>query len=189
MTGHGRRRARVAGRTVAGRTVAGRTDAGRADAGRTDAGRADAGRADTCRTDTGSAALELVVLAPVLLVLLALVIAAGRTSIAQSSVDAAARDAARQASLALNPYAAQQAGVASAQQALQDDGLDCVSEHVVVHTGGPTTGFRALPGTPASVSATVWCKVPLSDLFLPGLPGFHTMRSTFSSPLDVFRER
>ena len=146
------------------------------------------------RGDEGSAALELVVLAPVLLVLLALIIAAGRTSIAQSSVDAAARDAARQASLALNPYAAQQAGLASARQALRQDGLDCVSEDVLVDTGvtdsGDTdTGFGLAPGTPATVSATVSCKVPLSDLFLPGLPGFHIMTSTFSSPLDVYRQR
>jgi Flp pilus assembly protein TadG len=146
------------------------------------------------RGDAGSAALELVVLAPVLLVLLALVIAAGRTSIAQSSVDAAARDAARQASLALSPAAAQQAGLASARQALQDDGLDCAAENVVVDTGvedagGADTGFGLPAGTPATVSATVSCTVPLSDLFLPGLPGAHTMTATFSSPLDVFRER
>jgi Flp pilus assembly protein TadG len=141
------------------------------------------------RADEGSAALELVVLAPVLLVLLALIIAAGRTSIAQSSVDAAARDAARQASLALNPQAAQQAGLASARQALAADGLDCVTESVRVDTGGANSGFGLLPGTPAQVSATVSCQVPLSDLFLPGLPGVHTMTATFSSPLDVYRAR
>jgi TadE-like protein len=140
--------------------------------------------------DEGSAALELVVLAPVLLVLLALIIAAGRTSVAQSSVDAAARDAARQASLALSPDSAQQAGQESAAQALREDGLDCASEKVTVDTGVPgDSGFGLSPGTPAHVSATVWCKVPLSDLFLPGLPGFHLMTSTFYSPLDVYRER
>lgn len=139
--------------------------------------------------DAGSAALELVVLAPVLLVLIALVIAAGRTSIAQSSVDAAARDAARQASIALNPYAAQQAALASARAALHRDGLDCVAENVHVDTGGVSSGFGLAPGTPATVSATVSCTVPLSDLFLPGLPGFHTMSSTFYSPLDVYRAR
>lgn len=137
------------------------------------------------RADEGSAALELVVLAPVLLVLLALVIAAGRTSIAQSSVDAAARDAARQASLALNPQAARQAALASARQALAADGLDCVTASVLVDTGG----FGLPPGTPANVSATVSCQVPLGDLFLPGLPGVHTMIATFASPLDVYRER
>jgi Flp pilus assembly protein TadG len=164
-------------------------DAARPDPARADSRGADSRGADSGRADAGSAALELVVLAPVLLVLLALVIAAGRTSIAQSSVDAAARDAARQASLALNPTAAQQAGVASARQALRDDGLDCVTETVTVDTGGADAGFGVAPGTPASVSATVSCAVPLSDLFLPGLPGAHKMSATFSSPLDVFRER
>jgi Flp pilus assembly protein TadG len=140
--------------------------------------------------DAGSAALELVVLAPVLLALIALVIAAGRVSIAQSSVDGAARDAARQASIALTPAAAQSAGTASADEALASDGLDCMGEPVVhVDTGGPDSGFQAPVGTPATVSATVRCKVPLSDLSLPGMPGSHWLTSTFYSPLDVYRER
>ena len=141
-----------------------------------------------CRTaldgQDGSAALELVVLAPVLLALLGLVIAAGRTSIAQSSVDAAARDAARQASIALSPSAAQTAGLASAQAALRRDGLDCDPVISI-----DTDGFSIPPGQPAVVSATVSCTVPLSSLYLPGLPGSHTMSFTFSSPLDVYRER
>ncbi len=142
------------------------------------------------RADAGSAALELVVLAPVLLALIGLVIAAGRVSIAQSSVDAAARDAARQASIALSPAAAQAAGTASADEALASDGLDCMGAPVVrVDTGGPDSGFHAPVGTPATVSATVECQVPLSDLSLPGVPGSHWLKSTFYSPLDVYRER
>ena len=141
-------------------------------------------------SDAGSAALELVVLAPVLLLLIVLVVAAGRLSIAKSSVDAAARDAARQASIALNPSAAQQDGDASARAALHDDGLDCVTESVSVDTGEQNgTGFAVQAGRPATVSATVSCTVPLSDLALPGLPGAHTMTATFSSPLDVYRQR
>ncbi len=132
----------------------------------------------------GSAALELVVLAPVLLALLGLVIAAGRTSVAQSSVDAAARDAARQASIALSPSAAQLAGQASARAALRQDGLDCDPVISI-----DTEGFSVPPGQPAVVSATVTCAVPLSSLYLPGLPGSKTMSSAFSSPLDVYRER
>jgi Flp pilus assembly protein TadG len=140
--------------------------------------------------DAGSAALELVVLAPVLLLLIVLVVAAGRLSIAKSSVDAAARDAARQASIALNPSAAQQDGDASARAALRDDGLNCVTESVTVDTGEQDgTGFAVQAGTPATVSATVSCTVPLSDLALPGLPGEHTMTATFASPLDVYRQR
>jgi hypothetical protein len=137
------------------------------------------------RDDAGSAALELVVLAPVLLALLGLVIAAGRTSIAQSSVDAAARDAARQASIALTPYAAQAAGQASARAALHRDGLDC--DPVVTID---VSGFAVQPGNPAPpVRATVRCTVPLSGLWLPGLPGSHTMSYTFASPLDLYRQR
>jgi len=137
------------------------------------------------QTDDGNAALELVVLAPVLLALLALVIAAGRTSVAQGSVDAAARDAARQASIALTPTAAQGAGLSSARVALHADGLDCNPVVVI-----DTSQFVTVPaGRPASVSATVSCTVPLSDLALPGLPGSKTLTARFVSPLDIYRSR
>jgi len=135
--------------------------------------------------DAGNAALELVVLAPVLLFLLGLVVAAGRTSIAQGSVDAAARDAARQASISLTPGAAQVAARSSAQAALSRDGLDCDPVVRVI-----TSQFTAVPvGLPATVTATVSCQVPLSDLVVPGLPGSRKLRATFTSPLDPYRER
>jgi Flp pilus assembly protein TadG len=135
--------------------------------------------------DAGHAALELVVLAPVILFLLGLVIAAGRTSIAQGSVDAAARDAARQASISLTPGAAQAAALSSARAALSRDGLDCAP---VVRVD--TSEFTAVPvGLPATVTAKVWCRVPLSDLVVPGMPGSRLLSYTFTSPLDPFRER
>ena len=135
--------------------------------------------------DDGNAALELVILAPVLLGLLGLVIAAGRTSIAQGSVDAAARDAARQASIALTPAAAQEAGEASARAALRRDGLDCVPAVVI-----NTRQFSSVPvGQPATVSATVTCTVSLADLALPGLPGTAALQASFTSPLDIYRSR
>jgi hypothetical protein len=137
------------------------------------------------RADGGHAALELVVLAPVLLGLLGLVIAAGRTSLAQASVDAAARDAARQASLALTPAAALAAGSASARAALRRDGLGC--DPIV---SVDTAEFGTVPpGQPAMVWATVTCTVSLASLALPGLPGSHTMRARFGSPLDLYRSR
>jgi Flp pilus assembly protein TadG len=136
------------------------------------------------RAADGNAALELVILTPVLLGLLGLVIAAGRMSLAQGSVDAAARDAARQASIALTPSAAVSAATASAAAALRRDGLDC-SPAVNIDTAG----FGALPGQPAMVWATVTCTVPLSSLALSSLPGYHTMRARFGSPLDIYRSR
>jgi Flp pilus assembly protein TadG len=148
-------------------------------------GSRDARRRHGGRRDQGSAAIELAILAPVLLALLALVIAAGRASIAQNSIAAAARDAARQASIALTPAAAQKAALASARSALADDGLDCAPIVTV-----DTTGFGATPGEPATpVKATVTCIVPLSQLALPGLPGSARLTSTFSSPIDLYRQR
>jgi len=142
--------------------------------------------AESCHgAEAGSAALELVILAPVLLALLALVIAAGRMSIAQSSVDAAARDAARQASISLTPAAAQAAGQASARAALRLDGLDCIPLVLINVSQFVTTP----PGEPASVTATVRCTVPLSDLALPGLPGSAKLQAEFTSPLDIYRSR
>jgi Flp pilus assembly protein TadG len=132
----------------------------------------------------GNAALELVILAPVLLGLLGLVIAAGRTTIAQGAVDAAARDAARQASISLTPAAAKVAGQASAQAALQSDGLDCVPVVVI-----DTSQFATSPGQPATVTATVSCTVRLANLALPGLPGQARLQATFASPLDIYRSR
>lgn len=134
--------------------------------------------------DTGNAALELVVLAPVLLFVLGLVVAAGRTSIAQGAVDAAARDAARQASISLTPGSAATAALASARAALSRDGLDC---DPVVSVN--TAQFAVPVGQPASVTASVSCRVPLSDLLVPGLPGSRTLQSVFTSPLDPYRER
>jgi Flp pilus assembly protein TadG len=134
--------------------------------------------------DAGNAALELVVLAPVLLFVLGLIIAAGRTSMAQGAVEAAARDAARQASISLNPVAAQAAAQSSASAALSQDDLKCTP---VVNVD--TSQFSVPVGEPATVTATVTCTVRLSDLLVPGLPGSQTLTARFTSPLDPYRER
>lgn len=136
-----------------------------------------------CR-ERGNAALEIVILGPVLLFLFGLLIAAGRTSIAQGSVAAAARDAARQASISRDPAAAQSAALASAEQALSQDAIDCTPV-VTVNTGG----FAVAVGLPARVTARVTCRVPLSDLLVPGMPGSRTLRASFTSPLDPYRAR
>ena len=133
--------------------------------------------------ECGNAALELVVLAPVILFFLGLLIAAGRTSIAQGSVDAAARDAARQASISRSPAAAQSAALASARTALGQDALDC-APLVTVNVAG-----FAVPVGQAQVTAHVTCRVSLSDLLVPGMPGSKTLTATFTSPLDPYRAR
>ncbi len=149
-------------------------------------GRSGAGQKGTSAAwDDGSAPLELLILAPVILAVIGLVIAAGRTSVAQASVDAAARDAARQASISLSPAAARMAALASASAALRADGLRC--KPVVTLDLEP--GFSTPLGQPAQVSASVRCTVPLSDLLVPGVPGFRTLTARFVSPLDPYRSR
>ena len=137
--------------------------------------------------DAGDATLEMAILAPIVLILLSLVIAAGRTSIASGSVAAAARDAARQASISRTYAAAMAAAQASAQAELSREGLNC-SPAPVVHVDA-TAFLRSKPGQLAPVHATVICRVPLSDLLLPGTPGSRTLRARFTSPLDPFRGR
>jgi Flp pilus assembly protein TadG len=137
--------------------------------------------------ETGNAALELVVLAPILLLLISLAVAAGRTSIALGSVQAAARDAARQASISRTPGAASLAAVSSAAAELSEENLDCVPGPVV--TPHVASGFAVPVGLPATVSVTVSCTVPLSDLLLPGAPGHKTLTASFTSPLDPYRGR
>jgi Flp pilus assembly protein TadG len=138
--------------------------------------------------DVGNAALELVILAPVVLLLISFVIAAGRTSIAQGSVQAAARDAARQASIARTLGAAIAAAQASAQAELAQEGLDC-SPAPLVRVRAATAFAPGKIGQPATVSATVICHVPLSDLLLPGVPGSKILTANFTSPLDPYRGR
>ena len=132
----------------------------------------------------GTAALELVIVAPAVVAVFLLILALIRTSTAAGAVASAARDAARQASIARTPAAARASALTSAREALSQDGLGC-NPLVTVSTGG----FGVRVGVPATVSATVSCTVPLSDLGLPGLPGSKTLRATFISPLDPYRQR
>lgn len=146
-------------------------------------GRHGAGRRDR---EAGNAPLELVLVAPVVLILIGLVIAAGRTALAQGAVQAAARDAARQASIARTPQQALAAAFASAQTELTQQGLGC-SPAPIVRVN--TVAFSVSLGQPATVTATVICWVPLSDLAVPGMPGRKQLTARFSSPLDPYRER
>jgi Flp pilus assembly protein TadG len=137
--------------------------------------------------EAGDAALELVILAPIIVFLISLVIAAGRTSLANGSVAAAARDAARQASISRTFAAAQASAQASARALLAQEGLHCSPPPLVRVNAAAFVSSR--PGQLAHVSATVICRIPLSDLILPGTPGSRTLTASFTSPLDPFRGR
>lgn len=135
--------------------------------------------------DRGSATIEMAILAPVLLALLGLVIVAGRVSAAGSAVEQAAASAARAASIARDARAAQSGAERAARDSLDGQGITCQPLTSSVEVGG----FAASVGSPASVTVSVRCAVPLGDLAVPGMPGQRTVAAQMTSPLDLFRGR
>lgn len=136
------------------------------------------------RDDEGATVIEVVVLAPALILFIGLIVAGGRLSVAHQAVEATAAQAARSASLARTQAEAVTVAETSAAATLQAQGLACLSSTVDVDT----SGFAVPAGNPASVGATVTCRVNLADT-LPGLPGSMTISATVRSPLDTYRER
>ena len=132
----------------------------------------------------GSASLELAILAPVLLALLALVVMGGRFAMAASAITGVAGAAARDASLARTPAAARAGAVSSALAAMAAQSLHCQGAPSVQVD---TSGFAALPGTPASVTVEVTCVVLVNPLTVPGLPTTRTLHERAVSPIDSYR--
>lgn len=135
--------------------------------------------------DDGSATLELAILTPALLLLLSLLVLGARIRLAETSVDQAAGIAARSATLSRNAAEAVRQADANARRVLDREGLVCTETGVDVDTGA----FLRPPGTPGEVSVEVSCRIPLSDLALPGLPGSRWVSARAVSPLDTFRGR
>jgi len=134
--------------------------------------------------DRGAASVELAILAPAMLLVFAVLIVGGRVALASDSITGVAGTAARDASLARDAGRARQIAASSAQAELAQQGLQC--------DGGPrvsvdVSGFAAPPGQPAVVRVDVTCKVRLSDIGTPGLPGFRTLTDSASSPIDPYR--
>ncbi|MGL5825268.1 MAG: TadE/TadG family type IV pilus assembly protein [Nocardioides sp.] len=137
------------------------------------------------RSERGSVAIETAMLVVPFGFLIAMVLAGGRVAIARQSIDAAAYDAARAASIERTQSAAIAAGKAAASSGASDQGLQCS----VLTSQINTTAFNAPIGTTGQVTATLTCRVNLSDLIAPGLPGQRVITATASSPVDAFRER
>lgn len=137
------------------------------------------------RDERGAASVELVIIVPALVLVLGLFIAGGRLWFARSTVVEAAQSAARAASLERSAGSAHRAGVSAAARVLATDGLTCAADSVSVDTAA----FGVPVGTPATVHATVTCRVPFADLAIPGMPGSITVRSHGAAALDTYRAR
>jgi len=132
-------------------------------------------------TNQGSASVELVLATPVLVALMLLAVAGGRLATARGDVDAAARDSARAASIARSAISAERDGRAAAEATLGDRNVTCRALTVTVDL----TDYQ--PG--GTVTSTVTCGVDLADLTGLGiLPGVRSVSSSFTEPVDRFRE-
>lgn len=139
----------------------------------------------TRRGNRGSAAIEAAIGVPAFGLFIAMVIFGGRVAIAKQSVEAAAYEAARAASVERTQAQAISSGRAGAARSLGEQGLQCATTNVTLNA----SAFNAPLGTTAQVIATVTCKVDVSDLSIPGVPGTRTITGTASSPVDAYRER
>lgn len=138
------------------------------------------------RTARGlSPAVELAVLLPGLLLLLGLIVAGARIWGVRSAVAQAAYAGARAASLERSAAQAGATGRAAVRAELERRGARCMT--LVI--GVDTAGFAVPVGTPATVALRLVCRVDLSDVAVPGLPGALTITGAATSALDTYRER
>lgn len=132
-----------------------------------------AGGADA--VERGSMSVEMIVLVPVLLLIVMIAVAGGRLVSAEGMVQAAARDAARAASIERS------AGEADAAARRSLAAADTANAQC---SGGVDVGGFGRGGT---VTATVRCRVELSDLGLVFLPGATTVSASSTAPVDTWR--
>lgn len=137
------------------------------------------------RKEAGSASIEAAIGIPAFALFVGLIIFGGRTAITHQSVEAAAADAARSASIARTAAIAEEDARQAAASSLAAQEIRCLDVAVHVDTGG----FDTSVGQPATVAVTVSCRLNLSDLSVPGVPGSRLIQATMTSPLDTWRER
>jgi len=135
---------------------------------------------DPAAGERGSMALELVLLAPVIVLVVWLFgVYALRLAVANGDVEAAARDAARSASIARSADAARQTAAVSAATSLAASGRVCSSVQVAVSTADFQAG--------GTVTVTVTCTIPRSDLTPLGPGGVKDVQQAYTAPVDPYR--
>ena len=137
------------------------------------------------RDERGSAAIEAAIGVPAFALFVGLIIFGGRTATTHEALQSAAADAARSASLARDADVARAEASEAATTSITNQQIGCSAISVDVDT----SDFNKQPGVPGSVNVTVSCRLDLSDLAVPGVPGSRVMRATMSSPIDTWRER
>lgn len=139
----------------------------------------------TRRCERGSATVEAVIGVPAFVLFVGLIIFGGRTATTHGAVESAAADAARTASIARTSHEAHTQAQAAARASLTNQQISCTTITVNVDT----SDFTRPTGSTGFVDVTVRCRLDLSDLAIPGVPGSRVITARISSPLDTWRER
>jgi hypothetical protein len=121
----------------------------------------------------------LVALTPVLLLLGAMALAFGRVGEARQQVVESSRAGAQVAAVAADGAAAQASASAAAVSGSPAWGRFCPTPKVT------TDISHFYPG--GYVTVTVVCRVSLSDLAVPGIPGSTTVQASSTAPIDPYR--
>lgn len=137
------------------------------------------------RGERGSSSLELAILGVGIMAFFLLLIVSARVAMAHQSLQSAAFAGARDASLVRTIGEASSAGSSGANRALSQAGVKCTHTSI----GIDTSAFSKPIGTVGQVRATLTCKVKLTDVAFPGLPGNITITKQATSPIDPYRER
>ncbi len=131
------------------------------------------------KEEHGSLTVELVTLTPVLLMVVLVVVVLGRVAGARQQVVEAARAGAEVAAVEPDPASAQAASEVDAAISTSGHIRTCAVRQVLTDTS------HFYPG--GYVTVTVVCRVPLSDVAVPGLPGSTTVRASSTAPIDPYR--
>ena len=137
------------------------------------------------RDERGSASIEAAIGLPAFVLFVGLIIFGGRTAMSQQAVESAAADAARSASIARTSSEAAKDAKEAARVSLANQQVHCLDINVSIDTAD----FSKPVGEPGSVEVIVECRLDLSDLSVPGVPGSRVIKATISSPLYTWRER
>lgn len=137
------------------------------------------------REERGSASIEAAIGVPAFVLFVGLIIFGGRTAITHQAVETASADAARAASLERSSSAARSSAISAATTSLANQDIDCLDVDVTVDA----SQFNRPVGEAAQVAVTVRCRLDLSDLSVPGVPGSRLISTTTTSPLDTWRAR
>jgi Flp pilus assembly protein TadG len=137
------------------------------------------------QNERGSAAIEAAVGVPAFALFIGLIMFGGRTATTHEALESAAAEAARSASIARDPESATTDARQAAVTSINNQQVHCTDINVDVDT----TDFNKAPGQTGTVRVRLSCRLDLSDLAVPGVPGSRVLSATMSSPIDTWRER